>query len=62
MEFLLLVGTIIAILIGVTSVIAAITTLVVIIQTIEDKEQLFLTIYALIGWFVIGMLVSSLIG
>lgn len=62
MELLLVLGTIIAILIGATSIISAVATLVVIITTIEDKEQKFLTIYALIGWFVIGMLVSSLIG
>lgn len=62
MELLLILGTIIAILIGATSIISAIATLVVIITTIKDKEQLFLTIYALVGWFVIGMLVSSLIG
>lgn len=62
MELLLLLGTVIAVLIGATSIIAAIATLVVIITTIRDKEQLFLTIYALIGWFVIGMLVSSLLG
>lgn len=62
MELLLVLGTIIAIIIGATSIISAISTLVVIITTIKDKEQLFLTIYALVGWFVIGMLVSSLIG
>lgn len=62
MELLLVLGTIIAIIIGATSIMSAIATLVVIITTIKDKEQLFLTIYALVGWFVIGMLVSSLLG
>lgn len=59
MGLLTLLGAIILTIIAVTSVICAIATLVVIVTTIEDKEQKFLSIYALLGWLVLGMWLIS---
>ena len=55
MELIVFIGTIIVTLIAITSVIMAIAAVVATITTLEDNEQKFFVLYAMFGWFVLGM-------
>lgn len=57
----LLLGYIMASLLVVTSVIWGLASLHVAIVEIKDKQQKFTVIYAAIGWFILGLLVASLL-
>lgn len=61
MGVLSFIGAAVVALIGVTSAIAGLVTLWMALTQIEDANDKFLVIYALLGWFVIGLCIASLL-
>ena len=62
MEFLLLIMKVIAIILGVTSGAFGMATLVASFKIFDDWKTTFTVVYALLGWFILGMCVASILG
>ena len=60
-EFLMCIGFIIVSIIIVTSTIWGMASVYVAIVELKDKQQKFTVIYAAIGWFILGLLVASIL-
>lgn len=62
MEFLLLIMKVIAIIVGVTSGAFGLATLVASFTIFDDWKTTLTVVYALLGWFILGMCVASVLG